>query len=621
MTGLPIRNPDPAPRETLFSYLARLAATWQTTAPGLAYDMGAPFKALLQQDQTALSAFADWARLDADAMADLMSWTGMRVGNVRMRFRDELYVSRALRNPVMRGCPVCLREDGTDAAGPASSSMVMRGHWQMREVNLCIKHGHPLVPLWDTRNPQARFNIGARLGEIERDILSGAFDEPARSPSAYDLWLDKRLESGFDDTWLQGRPVFAVTTLCRFLGEVLQKGEAARTPAAPGDIHREGFKVIASGEEAIRASLDQIACRATGPFDEPSKVFGKLFDRLNREYAEEGGFDFFRDLLRDCIIDHWPIPAGEEILGEVVESRRFHSLRTAAQETGIGVRVLDQFLVEAGAISADDDRVPNRKLFDARKHADLLAEIPSLVGPIAMRKAMGATRQELVALTGARILVPRTQIDKVKKPWRISDGLDLVAELSTGATTVESGDAAWETLLHACKRRNVEIAHLIEAIRRNGLNVGRRLGVEGFHGIVLRKSEVDLITPPKTRVHAQSESDLSGTVPAAEFGRSIGLRDGRVFQSLIEAGHVPAQKVMNPRTGRPQYRMTADDIAAFHERFVTLTTLATETGLHRNTLKSKFASHAVAPFAPGGQDFGPVYRRADVAAVTRSRDI
>jgi len=27
MTGLPIRNPDPAPRETLFSYLARLAAT------------------------------------------------------------------------------------------------------------------------------------------------------------------------------------------------------------------------------------------------------------------------------------------------------------------------------------------------------------------------------------------------------------------------------------------------------------------------------------------------------------------------------------------------------------------------------------------------------------------
>lgn len=217
--------------------------------------------------------------------------------------------------------------------------------------------------------------------------------------------------------------------------------------------------------------------------------------------------------------------------------------------------------------------------------------------------------------------MPRTRIETVKKPWRVSDGLGLVAELSTGAASVDGNDATWETLLHACKRRNTGIVHLIDAIRGNRLSVGRRRDVPGFHGIVLLKSEADLIIPPEARVRAASEVDLSDTVAAAEFGRSVGLRDGRVFQSLIEAGHVPAQKVMNPRTGRPQYRMTADDIAAFHERFVTLTILATESGLHRNTLKSKFASHAVAPFSPGGQDFGPVYRRADIAVVTRSRDI
>ncbi|RBI67540.1 hypothetical protein DQW77_17540 [Roseovarius sp. TE539] len=621
MTGLPIRNPDPAPRETLYSYLARLAATWQTTAPELAYDMGAPFKTLLQQDQGALGAFADWAGLDSDAMVELMSWTGVRVGNVRMQFRGELYISRALRNPVIRGCPVCLREDGAAAEGPAASTMVMRGHWQMREVNLCVKHGHPLVPLWEARDPKARYDIGARLQEIEADIVSGAFDEPARTPSAYDLWLDKRLQNGSDDTWLKGSPVFAITTLCRFLGEVLQNENTAHDPAAVGDIHAAGFNAIAQGEEAIRAALDQIARRATGPFDEPGKVFGKLFDRLNREYAEEDGFDFFRDLLRECILDHWPVAAGEEILGEVVQSRRLHSLRTAARETGIGVKVLDQFLVEAGAIGPDDDRVPNRKLFDAKKHADLLAEIPTFVGPIAMRKAMGATRQELIALTDAGVLVPRTRTETVKKPWRVSDGLGLVAELSTGAASVDGNDATWETLLHACKRRKTGIAHLIDTIRENRLSVGRRRDAQGFHGIVVPKSEVDLIIPPEARVRAESDADLSDTVPAAEFGRSVGLRDGRVFQSLIEAGHVPAQKVMNPRTGRPQYRMTADDIAAFHERFVTLTTLATESGLHRNTLKSKFASHAVVPFSQGGQDFGPVYRRADIPVLTRSRDI
>ncbi len=84
----------------------------------LAYDMGAPFRRLLNQDEEAFDALAGWADLNTGVMAELLSWTGVRAGNVRMEFRGELYVSRALRNPVMRGCPVCLREDTAGAAGP-----------------------------------------------------------------------------------------------------------------------------------------------------------------------------------------------------------------------------------------------------------------------------------------------------------------------------------------------------------------------------------------------------------------------------------------------------------------------------------------------------------------------
>jgi hypothetical protein len=109
MTNLPVSNPTPIPRETLYSYLSRMAATWRTEAPDLAYDMGAPFRRLLNQDEEAFDALAGWADLKTGVMAELLSWTGVRAGNVRMEFRGELYVSRALRNPVMRGCPVCLR--------------------------------------------------------------------------------------------------------------------------------------------------------------------------------------------------------------------------------------------------------------------------------------------------------------------------------------------------------------------------------------------------------------------------------------------------------------------------------------------------------------------------------
>jgi hypothetical protein len=63
--------------------------------------------------------------------------------------------------------------------------------------------------------------------------------------------------------------------------------------------------------------------------------------------------------------------------------------------------------------------------------------------------------------------------------------------------------------------------------------------------------------------------------------------------------------------------MTPEDMAAFHRRFVTLTTLSAEMGQHRNTLKATLAARGITPFSPDGQNFGPVYLRADVAAVMR----
>jgi len=282
--------------------------------------------------------------------------------------------------------------------------------------------------------------------------------------------------------------------------------------------------------------------------------------------------------------------------------------------------VLEQFLVEAGVVGLNDDRPKNRKLFDAQAHADLLAEIPTLVGPIAMRKAMGATRNELVALADAGELVPRTQVKKVKNPWRVSDGLDLVAELTVDAIPVAEGDPKWETLLRAHRRRYIGISQLLQAIRDQRLTVGHQTGVEGFHGIVILKSAVDLIKTPKSRGCADSFEALSGTVPAVKFGRSVGLRDGGAIHSLIKAGHVSAQQVMNPRSGRPQYRISPEGIAEFHERFVTLTTLSAETGQHRNTLRSVISTYKIAPFSTDGQDFGTLYLREDVARIVREAD-
>jgi hypothetical protein len=107
-------------------------------------------------------------------------------------------------------------------------------------------------------------------------------------------------------------------------------------------------------------------------------------------------------------------------------------------------------------------------------------------------------------------------------------------------------------------------------------------------------------------------------VSAAAFGRSIGLRDHGGFLALIEAGHTPAQQALNTKTRRLQYWLAVEDIEAFHQRFVTLTTLSAEFGHHRNTIRGLLAASRVSRFAPDGEDFGPVYLRSEALKAVRS---
>jgi hypothetical protein len=524
-TFLPVSNPPPAPRETVFSYLSRIAATWRTEPVTLARHMGAKIRRFLDLDPAAIEALTRWAELDPRQVQDLLSWSGVPVGNVRMAFRGELFVSRALRNPMMRGCTVCLREDAAGHEGPPAAAMAMRGDWQLREAFVCVRHRYPLVELWRAEKLVDRYDIATRLSEIEADILSGALDRPPVIPSAYDVWLDHRLEDGRDETWLKDQPLFAATTFCRLLGHALRPAHLRGEDRANGADHAAGFDVARHGEAAIRAALDRVAAAATGHLDAPNKVFGPMYGCLARDFLHEPGFAVFGRMLRDVILDHWPIAPGETLIGEVVAERRLHSLTTAAEEARVGVEVIEQFLIEAGALAENDDRPASRRLFQAQPHADLLAKIPTLVGPKAMQKAMGATKTELAALWEEGLLTPHTKVTKVKNPWRVSDGLALVADLSARATSVAEDDQDWETLLLARKRTQVSLVDLVAAIRYGHLAVGQRMKVAGFHGLVVRTRDVDALAPSHRRARAPQGADIAGMTSAASFGRSVGLRD------------------------------------------------------------------------------------------------
>jgi hypothetical protein len=183
-----------------------------------------------------------------------------------MDFRNETFVSRALKNPKVRGCPICLREDAEARPEAPMEAMVMRGDWQLREASICVRHQHPLVLLWERNIPSERFNMGARLDDILEQLLDGSFETPQIIPSAYDLWLDKRLEDGSDETWLAQHSIYAATTCCRLLGAELLRlpdnagFESSDTVRAAQSV---GFDVAIGGETAINVALDKLAAYAS----------------------------------------------------------------------------------------------------------------------------------------------------------------------------------------------------------------------------------------------------------------------------------------------------------------------------------------------------------------------
>jgi len=611
----------PVHRETLPSFLSRLAASKDVKTLDLAMDMGFSFKRLLNQDEEALDRLRSWARLSNDELTALRSWTGSHAGNVTTLFRGEVFGSRALRNPVVRGCPVCLQEDATEHSGDPLEAMAMRGDWQLREVTICLRHRHPLVPLWEEHDPVKRLDIQSQLGKIADRLLDGSLRHSDLAPSAYDIWLDHRLETGEDQTWLSRHTLYAATAFCRLLGGELLRPRDIGYRQAEVDLRAaqaEGFKHARQGEAAIRQTLEDLAVTASRALLEAPTAFGWLFAKLSHDYRVLPEFDIFRDILREVILSIWPVGPGEFLLGREVSERRLHSVRTAALETGVGEVALEQFLTEAGAFASGDDRPRSRRTFSANIYAALLADVASLVTAIDLAQAMGATRGEIDALIRGGVLTPQTQSASIKLKWRTQDGLALNAELQTLAVPIPSGRQGWERLQAASARAHIPVANIISAIRSGELQVGRVVTDEGYHGFSVRKSSVDQWRKARADHAMRAVDTLPGVMSAAEFARSIGLRDKRQFEALIEAGHAEALETVHPVTRRVQLRMTSGHIASFHGKFLTLTTMQAETGLHRNTILSRLKASGVAVFAADRLDFGPVYLRQEAMPELRT---
>ena len=218
------------------------------------------------------------------------------------------------------------------------------------------------------------------MGEIEDDLLRGAYDRPELAVSDIDLWLDRRLSEQADATWLKNRSLYPTVTFIHHLGRQLCVSRfttAVDELTLTRDADLLVFQIVSQGQAAIENVLDELAFKASGHLGEPNKAYGRLFFMLSHQYEDDPEFATFQELLHASILRNYAVKKGCKVVGKVLAHRRLHSVTSASDEAGVGQKLLIKLLVEAGAIVENDSRPAARITFAADQYDYVLKISPA----------------------------------------------------------------------------------------------------------------------------------------------------------------------------------------------------------------------------------------------------
>lgn len=602
--------------ETLASYTSRLAAWNGLSAPEFAYDMGINFRDIIIGKPEAVEVIAKVSGEDPQA---LLSCSPVQVASRRLSLNGHVFPSKTLFDPVVRGCPKCLIEDAEADVSAPHKHMSMRGHWLVGHVTYCLKHDHPLVPLWRSSQPGERLDSAGWLRDLAPRLFDGEFTLGDgnerdfdiwndRDETDFDIWIDQRLKGEATGSWLDQHPLHASSVFCRLLGHALVRMEipnpSAVDPRCFWGLYQMGFEFARNGEVAIREALRRLQEFPGGPHDGAKKIYPKLYDRLAHDYREEPDYAPFIEILRNHMEDSWPLGPGDDLLGMPVLERKKHSVCTAAKQTGMDQRRLRKLLEAEGVIPEDQKNRPDAWcLFDAAAAQPFLQRCATLLDAKAFRERIGLSRSQFDLLVEDGFLQPALSDSGAKTQWDPASAQEALDRLFSGAIPLHEASHGWSSLSKSAQRLKINPAKILRAILEGKLKrIASHTNFDGFAALYVHHDEVSAV--------------LGNTPPPAMslevFAKTVGISTPSRLKRLVKAGHTPSTLMPNPRTNALQYYISSEDAAAFNEKFFTARTLSLHYGQSWQSLSARLRKANCPIFSPDDQNYGTLYLRSDV---------
>ena len=480
------------PVETTLSYAARLAC----------FHTGQPFRRLVSDFGIGVVEFEGGEPEAVKTFAELAGEpdTALQRGAIRLLrgyslFRGEM-VDREVMSPrVAHYCPQCLAADD----GPMHWKC--RIFWCFRSVTVCPQHYCPLV------QTDGAPNVLDLRDVVDHPIRIGQGATVVTLPD-WQAWLEGRLLDHEDRPWLAHQTIEQVITASSMLGAVLGHGHRVRL----ADLAREersaaieiGFEFYRQGPEAVRAALDEIRRKSSARAVQsgPLAMYGKLFDWLDRRanLIDPGPI---RSILREHILEHTAIGAGEMLLGEVVEERRLHSVLSLSEHLGIPRKRMSRLLQKLGLVpEGAADAESGMLVFPVDEAEALCKEFETAIPLQGLADYLGASKRQALALYTAATILPLIPPDgrgSVRKVVFARSRLDdFLSRIGALGLVPREGCADIGGISTACQRMGGTTAELVQAILDGKIDAWRDPGEFGLRSVVVSLHDWGRIARPET---------------------------------------------------------------------------------------------------------------------------
>lgn len=573
-------------------------------------DFGLDAQGIIDGDLEAVSALGRFAGVEPDG---LMREAFVKQGsNHRYRHKGTDVSRRNMTRDRLRVCPDCLTEDVEGRSYRMAARPHRRSVWIIGAIHTCSRHQRALVDLRvgarSGRSHETSIGLAQALPRLDRLHSQAA----SRPPSAFETYVEKRLDGKPGSPWLDTLPFYAALDMVRVVGAVAVHGPKVKLESLDDEQTRAsetaGFDILRQGENGVCVLLDDLQVKFRGGRAAwgPKAMFGRLYEWLAHE-TDDAAHEPMRQIMMDHVHRNLPVGPGETMFGRDFGSRRVHSIHSAALEFAHHPKRLRKLLLGAELIGRETNGLTDeRVLFDAEEGATLIREINEALKFGEAARYLNIPRpQDRRILVDAGFFEPLVQGDASKKLkgdlFRRGDLDAWLRNLTRDAEPVES-ETDLVQIQAAAKRSCCEVLAIVRLILARKLRrVGLLQGETGFMSVLVSVAEI------RPMVIAPDHGGLKLRDVEKELKTTTG-----VVKYLVDEGLIRSTRLPNRVHKGMQTVVSPEDIERFRAEFATLHNLAVSRGVHVLTMRKELDAAGVRPVAEDAEVKLTLYRIAEV---------